>query len=162
MRTEKYKRRKAFNNSKNYLKHFRVLSSFIFFLHISVIVLMLQNKKQRWRLVNNFLLNRVISDGTVCISFILFAGKVLLETHHGIMKSHFSKITLQYILSMIFVCCGGFVDAQFYFNNCRSINCSKTPSKHFNVGSTLLLGWYDITTLHNVKSTLKQRCIRQR
>ena len=53
---------------------------------------------------------------------------------------------LQYILSMIFVCCGGFVNAQFYFNNCRSINCSEIPSKHFNVGSTLLLGWYDIAT----------------
>ena len=32
------------------------------------------------------------------------------------------------------------------------------PSKHFNVGSTLLLGWYDIATSHNAKSTLKQRC----
>ena len=36
------------------------------------------------------------------------------------------------------------------------------PSKHFNVGSTLLLGWYDVATSHNVKSTLKQRCVRQR
>ena len=31
------------------------------------------------------------------------------------------------------------------------------PSKHFNVDSTLLLDWYDVATLHNVKSTLKQR-----
>ena len=36
------------------------------------------------------------------------------------------------------------------------------PSKHFNVGSTLFLGWYDVATSHNVKSTLKQRCVRQR
>ena len=36
------------------------------------------------------------------------------------------------------------------------------PSKHFNVVSTLLLGWYDVATSHNVKSTLKQRCVRQR
>ena len=36
------------------------------------------------------------------------------------------------------------------------------PNKHFNVGSTLVLGWYAVTTSHNVKPTLKQRCIRQR
>ena len=29
------------------------------------------------------------------------------------------------------------------------------PSKHFNVGSMLFLGWYDVATSHNVKSTLK-------
>ena len=28
--------------------------------------------------------------------------------------------------------------------------------------STLFLGWYDVATSHNVKSTLKQRCVRQR
>ena len=37
-----------------------------------------------------------------------------------------------------------------------------TPSKHFKVVSTLLLGWYDVSTLHNVKSTLKQLCVLQR
>ena len=36
------------------------------------------------------------------------------------------------------------------------------PSKHFNVGSTLLLDWYDVATSHNVKSTLKQRYVCQR
>ena len=36
------------------------------------------------------------------------------------------------------------------------------PSKHFNIGSTLFLGWYDVATSHNIKSTLKQRCVRQR
>ena len=35
------------------------------------------------------------------------------------------------------------------------------PSKHFNVVSTLFLGWYDVATSHNVKPTLKQRCVRQ-
>ena len=30
-----------------------------------------------------------------------------------------------------------------------------------SIGSTLFLGWYDIATSHNVKSTLKQRCVRQ-
>ena len=33
--------------------------------------------------------------------------------------------------------------------------------KHFNVGSTLFLGWYDVGTSHNVKSTLKKRCVQQ-
>ena len=36
------------------------------------------------------------------------------------------------------------------------------PSKHFNVGSTLFLGWYDVATWNNLKSTLKQRCVPQR
>ena len=47
------------------------------------------------------------------------------------------------------------------------------PSKHFNVVSTLFLGWYDVVTSNqrqikscerwkNVKLTLKQRCIHQR
>ena len=35
-------------------------------------------------------------------------------------------------------------------------------SKHFNVDSTLLLGWSDIPTLHIVKPTLKQRCVGPR
>ena len=33
--------------------------------------------------------------------------------------------------------------------------------KHFNVGSTLFLGWYDVGTSHNVTSMLKQRCVQQ-
>ena len=48
---------------------------------------------------------------------------------------------------------------------CLSVNFEKffrTPSKHFIVGSTLFLGWYDVATSHNVKSLLKQRCVRQR
>ena len=36
------------------------------------------------------------------------------------------------------------------------------PSKHFNVGSTLFLGWYDVTTSHSLKSTSKQRRVCQR
>ena len=35
------------------------------------------------------------------------------------------------------------------------------PSKHFNIGSTLVLGWHDVTT-QILKSTLKQRCVPQR
>ena len=38
----------------------------------------------------------------------------------------------------------------------------KLPSKHFNVVSMLFLGWYDVATSYNIKSTLKQRCVRQR
>ena len=40
--------------------------------------------------------------------------------------------------------------------------CKTIPSKHFNIGSTLFLGSYDVATSHNVKSTLKQRCVCQR
>ena len=36
------------------------------------------------------------------------------------------------------------------------------PSNHFKVVSTLLSGSYDVTTSENVKSTLKQRYVRQR
>ena len=31
------------------------------------------------------------------------------------------------------------------------------PSKHFNFVLALLLGWYDVAKLNNVKLTLKQR-----
>ena len=43
----------------------------------------------------------------------------------------------------------------------QGFSLQKHPSKHFNVGSTMRLVWYDVTTSHNVKSTLKQRCVRQ-
>ena len=35
------------------------------------------------------------------------------------------------------------------------------PRKHFNVVSTLFLGWYDVAVSDNFKSTLKQRCVCQ-
>ena len=35
------------------------------------------------------------------------------------------------------------------------------PSKHFNVFTALFLDSYDVATSPNVKSTLKQRCVRQ-
>ena len=38
----------------------------------------------------------------------------------------------------------------------------KEPSEHFKVVSSLFLGWYDVATSDNVKSTLKQRCVCQR
>ena len=51
------------------------------------------------------------------------------------------------------------------FKNSRKggrISTRKLPSKHFNIGSTLFLVWYDVATSHNVKSTLKKRCVCQR
>ena len=36
------------------------------------------------------------------------------------------------------------------------------PRKHLNVVSSLSLSWYQVATSHNVKSTLKHRCVRQR
>ena len=38
---------------------------------------------------------------------------------------------------------------------------SSHPDKHFDVASTLFLVWYDVATSDNVKSTLKQYCVRQ-
>ena len=47
-------------------------------------------------------------------------------------------------------------------NFMRFVFSSKSiPNNNFNVGSTLLLGWYNVVTSHDVKSTLKQRCVRQ-
>ena len=60
-----------------YSLSFIVLSIFALLLHIFVIFLMLRNKKLRRRPANKLLLNLVILDGIVCISFILYAGHVL-------------------------------------------------------------------------------------
>ena len=56
---------------------FIVLSFFALLLHIFVIFLMLRNKKLRRKPANKLLLNLVILDGIVFISFILCAGHVL-------------------------------------------------------------------------------------
>ena len=42
-----------------------------------------------------------------------------------------------------------------------TLESTMLPSKHFNVVSMLFLGWNDVATSHNVKSTLKQCCVRQ-
>ena len=47
-------------------------------------------------------------------------------------------------------------------NFMRFVFSSKSiPNNNFNVGSTLFLGWYNVVTSHDVKSTLKQSCVRQ-
>ena len=56
---------------------FIVLAFFALVLHIFVILLMLWNKKLRRKPANKFLLNLLISDGIVCISFMSYAGYVL-------------------------------------------------------------------------------------
>ena len=43
---------------------------------------------------------------------------------------------------------------------CLHIQYIYKPNKHFNVVSTLFLGWYDVAKSDNIKSTLKQRCAR--
>ena len=68
---------KSFDTSKYYSISFIVLSFFALVLYIFVIFLMLRNKKLRRRPANKFLLNLVISDGIVCISFMSYAGHVL-------------------------------------------------------------------------------------
>ena len=54
-----------------------------------MIALMLRNKKLRRRPANKLLLNLLIFDGTVCISFILFNGRLLKKWDDK--KSFFRK-----------------------------------------------------------------------
>ena len=70
---------KPFKTSKIYPRSVVVLSSFALLLNIFVIVLMLRNKKLRRRPANKFLLNLLLSDAIVCISFISYAGHLLTK-----------------------------------------------------------------------------------
>ena len=53
------------------------------------------------------------------------------------------------------------LDRLFFKSKIYRFKSSK-PSKNLNVILTLPLGWCDITKPNNVKSTLKQSCVRQR
>ena len=67
----------SFDTRKYYPISFIVLSFFALLLYIFVILLMLRNKKLRRKPANKFLLNLLISDGIVCISFMSYAGYLL-------------------------------------------------------------------------------------
>ena len=67
----------SFDTRKYYPISFIVLSFFALLLYIFVILLMLWNKKLRRKPANKFLLNLLISDGIVCISFMSYAGYLL-------------------------------------------------------------------------------------
>ena len=67
---------KSFSTSKNCPISFMMLSSFALMLDISVILLILQWRKLRRRPANKFLMNLVISDGIVYISFISYTGNL--------------------------------------------------------------------------------------
>ena len=90
---------KYFSSSKTYLISFTVLSSFALLLDIFVIALMLWNKKLRRRPANKFLLNLLMSDGTVCVSFISFNGHLL--NNWGDKKS-FSENSFIFQTSVVF------------------------------------------------------------
>ena len=70
---------KPFNTTKNYPRSWVVLSSSGLLLNIFVIVLMLRKKNLRRRPANKFLLNLLVSDGIVCLSFISYAGHLLTK-----------------------------------------------------------------------------------
>ena len=70
---------KPFNTTKNYPRSWVVLSSFGMLLNVFVIVLMLRKKNLRRRPANKFLLNLLVSDGIVCLSFISYAGHLLTK-----------------------------------------------------------------------------------
>ena len=67
----------SLSTSKNCAISFMVLSSLALVLDIFVILLMLRCEKLRRRPANKFLLNLVISDWIVCISFISYTGNLL-------------------------------------------------------------------------------------
>ena len=67
----------SFDTRKYYPVSFIVLSFLALLLYIFVILLMLWNKKLRRKPANKFLLNLLISDGIVCISFMSYAGYLL-------------------------------------------------------------------------------------
>ena len=69
---------KYFATFKYYPISFIVLSFFALVLYNFVTLLMLRNKKVRRKPANKFLLNLLISDGIVCISFMCYAGYVLV------------------------------------------------------------------------------------
>ena len=68
---------KTADSIKCYSIRFIVLSFLALLLYIFVIFLMLRNKKLRRRPANKLLLNLVILDRIVCISFIFYVGHVL-------------------------------------------------------------------------------------
>ena len=90
---------KYFSSSKTYLISFTVLSSFALLLDIFVIALMLRNKKLRRRPANKFLLNLLMSDGTVCVSFISFNGHLLNNWDD---KKSFSENSFIFQTSVVF------------------------------------------------------------
>ena len=75
-------------------------------------------------------------------------------------KAYAKRCTNNFLLSgekQFFSCLNYFINC-FRFQNMFWRNI---PRKHFRVVSTLFLGWYDIAKSHNVKLTLKQRCVHQ-
>ena len=73
-------------------RNFIVLSSFALLLDIFVILLMLWNKKLRKGRANKLLLNLLLSDGTVCISFITYCANVMVASNDA---SSFDDLYLQ-------------------------------------------------------------------
>ena len=69
-----------------------------------------------------------------------------------------SKVYIQYLRSLFWFL---LTILSASLPNAAFIRNLSIPSKHFNIFSTLFLSWYDFATSYNIKSTLKQRCVRQ-
>ena len=84
---------------------FIVLSFLALVLYIFVILLILWNKKLRRRPANKFILNLVISDGIVCISFMLYAGQVLeiWEDKRSFFENYFMRGYFVVFLDVVIV-----------------------------------------------------------
>lgn len=69
-----------------------VLSSFALSLDVFVVILILWNKKLRKRRANKLLLNLLVSDGIVCVSFIVYCANVMVTSNNA---SSFYDLYLQ-------------------------------------------------------------------
>ena len=107
-----------FRGSKNYSRSFIILSSSALFLYISVIALTLRNKKITAQTCKQVSFEPFFSDGIVCISFMSYAGNLLGIWDDG--KTFFKNYL---ILQTPIIFTSRFIDAQFYFNDCRLFDC---------------------------------------
>ena len=109
------------------------------------------------------ILSPTISLFCVCVAPVFrFAMSQLCLAYSCFCDDFYLSLTLSFAL-FHFICFLLFL-IRFFVHLCFCpLPCllSRLSSKHFNVISKLLLGWYDGTASYNVKSIMKQRCIRQ-
>ena len=86
--------------SNTHARNFIVLASFALLLDMFVILLMLWNKKLRKRRSNKLLLNLLISDGIVCVSFITYCANVNVSSNDA---SSFYDLYLQQLKIFVLI-----------------------------------------------------------
>ena len=86
--------------SNTHTRNFIMLASFALLLDMFVILLMLWNKKLRKRRSNKLLLNLLISDGIVCVSFITYCANVMIASNDA---SSFYDLYLQQLKLFVLI-----------------------------------------------------------